>query len=300
MLDAKALTLFAALAEERHFGRVAARLEIAQSAVSTQLLRLEDQLGTRLLTRGRRSAVTLTTAGHVFLEEVHLLLSQMRRAEQIGRLAGQGEAGRLSMGYVFSAAVSGILSTGLAAIKAALPALTVMAEPTDTPSQIDGVANGRFDLGVIRPRVRYPDNVDARIIHREGMVLALAENHPLAGDRITPRSLADQTFIIPQFGEGSGLGDKVMELARRGGFAPRPFIDTRDFLTAISLAASGLGVSLVPLSISRVRVPNIRYCALAEEAGQIELALIWRKGGADRIASIIGAATDARQKECAS
>lgn len=288
LLDSKSLSLFVLLAEELHFGRTAARLGVAQSVVSTHLKRLEDLLGAKLVSRGRRSAVRLTPTGQTFLAEARAVLDQLRKAEQIGRLAGRGEAGDVSVGYVFSAAVSGLLTTSLKSIRAAMPALVVTAEPMETPRQIAAISSGMLDLGFIRPRPIYPENVEAEIIHWDMLVLALPATHPLAAEeRIDPATLAAERFIVPHFGEPSGLSDSVRSLARLGDFRPLPFVETRDFVTAISLVGAGQGISLIPRSVSRLRLEGVCFREIAGELDQVELALIWRRGGSERLASII-------------
>ncbi|MFD1787564.1 LysR family transcriptional regulator [Sphingomonas floccifaciens] len=115
MIELKAMRLFVALADELHFGRTANRLGIAQSALSTQVLRIEDRLGALLFDRGRRSAVSLTQVGRIFLVEARAAIAQVERAERIGRMAGRGEAGPARIGYVLSAALSGALPNALSA-----------------------------------------------------------------------------------------------------------------------------------------------------------------------------------------
>lgn len=279
MIEVRALKLFLALADELHFGRTAERLGLAQSALSNQILRIEDRIGARLFERGRRSAVSLTPAGRVFVGEARLAVAQVERAERIGRMAGRGEAGPAAIGFVFSAALSNCLGQALAALRAALPALEISAEPMETPEQIAAVSDGRLDLGFIRPRSTYPANVSARIIHREGLRVALAASHPLAShDAIPAAALAGQPFIYPQFSDTDGFGGTIERLADLGLHEPGPRLRTRDFVTALSMAAAGYGVVLAPESLQRLGLGDLVYRRIVGHSDQTHLALTWREG----------------------
>lgn len=101
-IDLKLLRYFLAVAEELHFGRAAARLNMSQPPLSIHIKELEQQLGTLLFIRHSRS-VALTHAGKVLMEESRRLLANanqaLARVEQIGR----GEAGRIELGVVGTA-----------------------------------------------------------------------------------------------------------------------------------------------------------------------------------------------------
>ena len=99
MLDLRRVRSFVTVAEELHFGRAAARLHVAQPALSQQVQQLEAELGVRLLNRTTRS-VQLTDAGKAFLDEALQTLRLAERAENVARRASRGEIGRLAVGYL--------------------------------------------------------------------------------------------------------------------------------------------------------------------------------------------------------
>ena len=207
MLDTRQLRYFVAVAEDLHFTKAADRLHVAQSALSTQVKQLEAQLGARLLARRKRSAVTLTDAGVLFLVEPRRALEQVERAEAAGRRAGRCEVGHVAIGYSPSAAVSGVLSSAIRAYRAQRSDVTLhLDEMMESPQQLAAIIESRLDVGFIRSRTDYPDDVSASVIKQDRLLLALPANHRLADEAqaLEVEALSGETLIVPQFEEGLG------------------------------------------------------------------------------------------------
>src|SRR5689334_24758791 len=145
-LEPRLLRYFLAVAEELHFGRAAARLYIAQPSLSNQIHKLEQTLGADLFVRGSRH-VELTTAGRALLEEAPLALAALERAAERARLAGEGIAGTVRLGY---APMAGYETLGaiLSAAEHDCPNVTVVASELYS-SEIPGrVLAGELDVGL--------------------------------------------------------------------------------------------------------------------------------------------------------
>jgi DNA-binding transcriptional LysR family regulator len=91
-MDLRSLGYFVAVAEERHFGRAAARLHMTQPPLSRAIKQLETDLGALLLHRSP-AGVTLTAAGTALYDEARSLLEQSERGPGPGR--GRGGNGHL-------------------------------------------------------------------------------------------------------------------------------------------------------------------------------------------------------------
>lgn len=276
MIDSRPLRCFVAVARELHFGSAAERLQIAQSALSRQLLELERKLGVRLLNRGRRSSISLTHAGAALLSEAELAIQQLERAEFVARRTARGEMGRIEVGYVLSAALSGLLPKVLQAFRAAHPTVQVQLVSMETPRQLEGLRTGLLDVGFIRPRVDYPEGVMGTVVHSEPLVLVVGKGHPLATREVDLRMLARENFIAPQFDETSGFVEHLAALGAHGGFEPRLAYRVSDFLTAAMMASAGYGVVLAPRSIASIQVGNIVCRPIRGYNPAAELALCWR------------------------
>ena len=264
------------VAQERHFSRAADRLHLAQSALSAQVKRLEADLGVRLFDRGKRAAVALTPAGLIFLEEAWAVLRQVERAQRVGGMAGRGEVGEIAIGYVVSAAMCGLLPDVLGQFRRTHSAVTMRVETMQTPRQLDAIVDGQIDVGFIRPRERYPEGVAGRIVHREKLVLALPCDHRLAGAPIEPKGLAGETFIIPQFDDVSGFASELAALSTLVEHLIEDPVRVGDFVTALSMAAAGHGLALVPNSIQAIRMSGLTFQPVVDFEVQVELAVAWR------------------------
>jgi DNA-binding transcriptional LysR family regulator len=276
MFDSHALRCFVAVAQELHFGRAADGLQIAQSALSRHVQGLERELGARLLNRGRRSAVTLTDAGTALLGEAQLALRQLERAEATARRAARGEIGRLEVGYVLSAALSGLLPRTLERFRAQRPDVQVQLVAMETPRQLEALRTGLLDVGFVRPRPVYPSGVTAAIVHRDSLLLVVAADHPLARRRVDLTALAREDFIVPQFDESAGFAEHLAALAARGGFEPRIAHRVRDFVTAMAMAAAGYGVVLAPASLASISMRQVVCRNIEGYLGVAELAVASR------------------------
>jgi hypothetical protein len=124
-LEPRLLRYFLAVANELHFGRAAASLYVSQPALSSQIRKLERTLGADLFVRTSRQ-VELTIAGRTLLDEAPLALAALERAAERARLAGDGIAGTVRLGYSPMAGYE-ILGTILKAVEHDIPNVTVIA-----------------------------------------------------------------------------------------------------------------------------------------------------------------------------
>jgi DNA-binding transcriptional LysR family regulator len=259
------LESFVTVAEELHFARAADRLHLAPSALSAQIRALESHLGVRLIDRGRRSRPALTGAGQLFLAEAERTLAQAARAEAVGRRARRGELGHAEIAYVASAVFSGVLTDILSRCADPDTHLTVQVRELETPAQLEALACGDIDIGVLRWRPGYPPEIAATCLLSEDVVLAVPLGAPLASCEAVPAAaLCRERFVAPHFDEDNGCRDHIFQAARHGGFSPEIALPVRDFIAALTLVGGGLGVALVPSSLSRVQIPGVTYRPLAD------------------------------------
>jgi DNA-binding transcriptional LysR family regulator len=275
-MELRQLRYFVAVAEELHFSRAAERLHISPPSLTEQIKNLEQQLGARLLTRTKRN-VSLTNAGARFLEEARLTLRQAERAELTARRAGRGEIGRVEVGYLFTAVCSGLFVKAVSGYRRKHPMVTLTLRRMDTARQLDQLAEGRLDIGFLRPPTKYPVGILAMIIEKQSPVIALPVHHKLAKMKsVSPRMLAGEGFIAGTFESELGFGHPAA-LGQRGRFAVRVVERAPDILTFVTLVAAGVGIAVLPKSTSCIHVPGVVYRSISPAIKPMELAVAFRR-----------------------
>jgi DNA-binding transcriptional LysR family regulator len=268
------LRYFVAVAEELHFGRAAARLGIAQPPLSQQIRRLEARLGVELLHRSRRH-VELTDAGVRLLDEARDLLAHASRVEEAMRQVEAGTTGTIRMGFVGSAAHE-VLPSLLRRFRERYPDAVVAPSEASTTEQVEAIGAGALDAGIVRMPIAAPDIATLRLVE-EPLVIALPDFHRLAArSRLPLAALAGEPFVLWARHLNPLFHDEVLSACLDAGFRPNVVQEAGEMPTIVSLVAAGLGVSLVPESMERVRREGVAYVPVKGRAVRITLALAWR------------------------
>jgi DNA-binding transcriptional LysR family regulator len=275
-VELRHLRYFVAVAEERHFGRAAERLHIAQPPLSQQIRRLEGELGAPLLHRTTRS-VELAPAGEVLLDRAREILAAVDGAAEDVRRASRGEFGRLAIGFTGSATYA-MLPQLAAALRSALPGVVLdLRGELLTPAQVAGLLDRTLDLGLLRPPV-HERELAVEVVRSEPLIAVLPEAHPLAAeDAVALEALAEEPFVVYPSHFRSVVHDAVEETCAAHGFLPRVALEVSETATLVSFVAAGIGVSLVPESVRHMTVHGAVYRPLAGEAAGVELAVAWRR-----------------------
>ena len=146
-MELRDLRSFLAVAHHRNFSRAAEQLHVSQPALSEQIRKLEDELGTPLFDRTSRGA-TLTDAGDAFLPQARAVLAAADAAAESVRMVAHGLAGTLTLGFIDSAAV-GILPPLIRRFTARYPELKLRLRELSTRQQLEAVAEGEIDVGIV-------------------------------------------------------------------------------------------------------------------------------------------------------
>lgn len=180
-MELRHLKYFVTVAEELNFSRAAARLRVAQPAISRQIRDLEDELGAKLFERTAR-AVRLTEAGRVFLVEAKAVL---RRADEAVRaVRAVGDAGELRVGYAPSLTVE-ILPAALRKFQETNPGVRVALHDLSTREMLAGLSADRLDLALlVKPGKSALTGLRFEELRRYAWCLAVAVTHPLAKGRV--------------------------------------------------------------------------------------------------------------------
>jgi DNA-binding transcriptional LysR family regulator len=270
-MELRHLRYFVAVAEERHFGRAAARLRMAQPPLSRQIQALESELGFVLFERNRRQ-VELTPAGKTLLEHTRGIFEAVDLAVHEARRASQGESGRIVVAYPSTFAYSGLPEL-VRAYRAKFPGVELVLRELSPQQQLDALRDHRADVGFIRAPVDEP-GLSTELVRSEPLVAALPTGHPLAGRTSIPLALlAKEPFVLFPRGRGPAYFDHLIGLCREAGFTPR-IVQEAPQLDIVSLVAAGLGVSILPSSIRKFRRSGIVLRPIVG-GPRTELLVVW-------------------------
>ena len=273
-IELRHLRYFIAVAEELHFGRAAARLNISQPPLSQQIQILEQQVGARLLARTNRS-VALTAAGKQFLADSRQILGTVDEAAARAARLHLGETGELRIGFTSSAPFITAVSTTLSSFRRHYPDVHIQTREINTREQIAPLNEGSLDLGLMR-NTQLPESLDWQPILREPLMAMIPKDHPLAAKpTVTLAELAREPFVFFDPHVGTGLYDDILGIMRRYGLAPVMAQEVCEAMTIIGLVAAGLGVSILPASFKRVQLNEMRWVPLAEPDAVSEMWLVW-------------------------
>jgi DNA-binding transcriptional LysR family regulator len=274
-MELRHLRYFLAVAEERHFGRAAERLHMAQPPLSQQIRQLEDELGVRLLDRNTRR-VDLTDAGAAYLERVHAILAEVGDAGDEARRIAAGLQGRLVVGCVGSATYS-LLPALARTLREQLPAIDfAFRGEMLVPAQVSALLGRDIDLALLRPPVDEPA-LRLTTLRQDRLIVALPEGHRLARRRrLRVVDLRDEDLVV-HTSRGSVMHGAVVELCRRAGFEPRIRHEVAETSTLVTFVAAGLGVAVVPEPVAELGVAGTTYRPLAARGARIDLAAAVRR-----------------------
>ena len=270
------LHAFVVLAEELHFGHAAARLGIAQPPLSQQIRRLEEKVGHALFTRAP-GRVALTGAGCELLPAGRRALTDLANGLAAARAVGSGSAGRLRIGFAASLALT-ILPGLLRTFRHQFPGVHLDIHEMTTAPQIAALHDKTIDIGLLREPPTDEAELSFRTVLSEPFVAVLPSTHPLAAQRtVRVARLAGSPFVLLPRSVGPSLHDQIIGLCSAAGFTPRVVQHAVEWQTVCALVETGLGVSLAPASIRRIRLKGVAFRRTEPDTARTRVAIAWRE-----------------------
>jgi len=272
-MELRHLRYFVTVAEEQHFTRAAARLNMQQPPLSQQIRALEDELGFALFLRHPKG-VALTAGGAAFLREAQDILARVGQGAHRAARVARGVDGTLALGFTSSAAAHTLIPGIIRAYRDSYPDVDIAIAEDHAQGLTQRVAEGRLDVGILRAPVGAPEGVAYHRLLNEPMVLALPSNHPLIADvsaealeqlrqqGLPLAALASDNFILVRKPGAPGMYANLLDACRHAGFEPRVAFEVDRMLTNLSLVAAGAGLSAVPASMAEIHRASIFYCPI--------------------------------------
>jgi DNA-binding transcriptional LysR family regulator len=273
-MELRQLEYFVAVAEEANFTRAAERIHVAQPAVSAQIQRLERELGQPLLDRSRR-AVRLTAVGDAALPYARAALAAVSDMHVAVDELVQLVRGTVTIGTVtsHSADIPGLLAD----FHADHPDVEITLSTDSSDALVEKVRTGQLDTAIVSvgPDER-PEGLEVEVVTDEAIEAVVCPSDKLATRKsIRLSDLADRPLIALPV--GAGIRHQFDAACAQAGITPRIAFEASTPLALADLAERGLGVAIVPASVSRGRDGLHALAIVPQLRGRLVLA--WRSGG---------------------
>lgn len=292
--DLRKLRAFVIVVEQGSISAAAERLFIQQPPLSRLLQGLEADFGVALLHRQPRGVVP-TDAGKVLLEEARELLARADQLETAMQRAAQGKQGSITIGFTSSSALHAFVPELLRRYRELYPSVTTRLEEAGSGELLQAVVAQRVDVAFVRMPVHGMPELTVERVLQEPMRVALPARHPLAGlppdEPISLKLLANESFVLYRRPAGQGLYDAILAACFRAGFSPKIVQEAPRLTSCLSLVGAGLGVSIVPESMTRLGGDGMVFLKLSPQA-QLSAPLYLARREDVRSSAIINAFCD--------
>ena len=266
-MELRHLRYFVAVAHEGHVTRAAEKLHIQQPPLSQQIRALEREIDAALFVRHPRG-VSLTDAGRSFLADAEQILAQAEHAKIRARRTARGEVGRIAVGFTTSAPFHPLVARAIREFRGNRPNVSFVLEESSSGDMVSGLRDDRLDVAFIRSGLVDPEGITVHPLLQEDMVAAFPARHPLTKRaRLTLKDLADETLILYRRPDGRGLYDVIIADCAEAGFSPHVGQEAPRIVSTLNLVAAGLGITIVPASLSRLPLEGVTYKPLTGRPG---------------------------------
>ena len=293
-MDLHHLRYFVAVAEELSFRRAAERLHLTRPPLTRQIMALEEEVGVRLLERGRRRAVSLTDAGHAFLAHAKGALQSVEAAGTHARRAARGTGGRLTVaGCALLAAP--VLAVYLKEFHREFPEVEVSFTETTRAEELRAVREGRVHLAI---SANFGEELErcfaSRVLATVPLFVVLPATHPLArraGAHVDLTALGDEVLLCPPIESKPSYAECLGEICERTAFAPRGIRPVDGVENILGMVAAGYGVAILAQSTANLPMPGCRVKRLRLPLPAYRLRMLWlREAGLPVLHSFLAVA----------
>ncbi len=278
-MNLRDLRYLVSLAEHRHFGKAADASFVSQPTLSTQIKKLEDELGVALVERAPRN-VMLTRAGEEIAERARHVLAEVEHMREIARRSVDPEAGSIRLG-VFPTLGPYLLPHIVPLLRRRFPRLELLLVEEKTDVLLERLRNGRLDAALLALPI-HDEHLHAEFLFEEPFLLAVPDNHPFATHRsLQLDELHDEHLLLLE--EGHCMRDQALEVCSLAGADERDGFRATSLETLRQMVAAGVGVTLLPVLAVQPPVPvspNIHLLPFRTPAPSRKIALVWRRSTA--------------------
>ncbi len=278
-MNLRALQYFVKLADLRHFSKAAEACFVSQPTLSTQIKKLEDELGIQLVERSPKN-IMLTPVGEEIADRARLVLSDIDQIRAVARRSCNPADGALRLG-LFPTLAPYFLPHVVPSVRKAYPNLRLQLAEEKTEDILRMLRQGELDAGLLALPIN-DDGLEVDVLFEEPFVVALPGDHPLAlKSSITMHDLEGTELLLLE--EGHCLREHALEVCALAGAHERVDFHATSMETLRQMVAADVGITLMP--VLSVKPPiaatgNVVTRQFADPAPSRTVALVWRSSSA--------------------
>ena len=295
-MNIRAIHYLVTLAELRHFSRAAERCHVSQPTLSTQIRKLEDELGVQLVERHPRQ-VMLTAVGEEIVERARTVLGEIDAMRAIARRSRDPHSGTVRIG-IFPTLAPYLLPHVIPRIRKEFPRLTLRLFEEKTGDVLAMLEQGRLDAGLLALPLGH-EGLHVRELFEEPFVLAMPEGHPLGAKKeVCMGDLENQELLLLE--DGHCLRDQALEVCQLAGAHEKLDFHATSMETLRQMIAANTGITLMPTLAVKPPVAhteNLITRPFSAPGPTRKIAMVWRKSTAlgnflEELAEIFAAIDD--------
>lgn len=281
-MEIRQLKCLIAIAKQQHVGRAADDLHITQPALSQQLRKLEEEVGTPLFERHARG-MRLTAAGKVLIEYATDVLDKLLEAKEAIKALTMSIDGRVTVGVLHTVS-SHVMPRAISQLIDEFPNVQVSLQELSEEQIENAIADGVIDVGIgFVPPER--DDLVYEALFTEEMKLIMARPHAFySSDGVDirllnerPMALLSNQFRVRQFLE---------EVLQQAGVIPRVVVESNTVSSLLEVVLmTGLPTVLPELAVSRCPVSLLARVRLRNPSPSRIIGLLWQRSGIRTAAS---------------
>jgi LysR family hydrogen peroxide-inducible transcriptional activator len=278
-MNLRGLQYLVSLADHKHFGRAATASFVSQPTLSTQIKKLEDELGVTLVERAPRK-VMLTPAGHDIAERARRILAEIDQLKESARRTRDPEAGSVRLG-IFPTLGPYLLPHVLPKIRERFPRLELLLIEEKTEVVLRQLREGRLDVGVLALPL-HDEQLHVEFLFEEPFVLAVPQAHALAKrSTLSLHDLAHERLLLLE--DGHCLRDQALDVCTLAGSGERNGFRATSLETLRQMVAANVGITLLPtLSIKPpvAHSDDIHLLRFRDSHPSRRIGMVWRRSSA--------------------
>lgn len=278
-MNLRDLSYLVALAEYRHFGRAAEASFVSQPTLSTQIRKLEDELGVALVERTPRK-VLLTETGREIARRARGVLSQVDEIKSIAQRTRDPESGTIRLG-IFPTLGPYLLPHVVPHLRSRFPRLELLLREEKTEQVLHMLREGTLDAGILALPV-HDESLHTEFLFEEPFVLAVPSGHELASHTsLRMEDLSQQNLLLLE--DGHCLRDQALEVCHLAGAGEKTGFRATSLETLRQMVSANVGITLLPALAVKPPVaqsPNVSLIEFEAPVPSRRIAMLWRKSSA--------------------